>query len=86
MKKSSTICQAAIMVLTEAQKPLFPQEIYIAILGNALYDFKAKNPLGVLKSELRKHSVGVNVPLQGQLKYFQLLDDGSFWIKDKPLT
>ncbi|SKA13804.1 restriction system protein [Chitinophaga eiseniae] len=85
MLNIETICQAATAVLINANRPMLAQDIYNGITDGALYQFKAKNPLSVLKSELRKHSVGVDSPLQSGVKYFQLLDDGTFWIKDKPL-
>ena len=83
--KKQTICSAAIEALEKNNKPLSAQSIFDYITKNNLYDFKAKSPLSILKSELRKHSEGITLPLKARVKYFQLLNDGNYWLKDKPL-
>lgn len=80
MKK--TICSAAIEALKKSEKPLKSHEIFNLIIQNNLYVFKAKNPLNVLKAELRKHSKGNNMSLNTR-KYFQSFSDGTFGILEE---
>lgn len=84
--KKSTICSAAIEALVVAGKPLSAKMIYEVIKQHNLYEFKAQNPLSILKAELRKHSEGINSPMRSRITHFQVQSDGTFWIKDKQLN
>ena len=50
-----TILEAVIAVLTKAEKPLSSAEICEAIQGESLFEFKAKDPKGVVSSTIGKH-------------------------------
>ncbi len=52
-----TIIEAAVSVLKSAGKSLSAEEIYDLICKRQLFCFGAKNPLSVLKAELRRNSV-----------------------------
>ena len=67
--KKHTICGAAIVAINDNGKPMTAQAIYDYIIKNNLYDFKAKEPLSILKSELRKHTEGVNNSGRTSIKY-----------------
>ncbi len=53
-----TIIEAAVRVLKNAGRPLSAQEVYTEICKENLYSFGAKDPLSIVRSELRRHSVG----------------------------
>jgi restriction system protein len=82
--KKNTITSAAIEVLKKNAKPLSAEEIYDSILKQQLYEFKAKEPLSILKSELRKHSEGIELKGKSGTKYFVFQKDKTYALKDKP--
>ncbi len=49
-----TIMEAAKKVLSEADGPMQPKDLVRAIEDHGLFEFKAKQPVAVLKSTLRK--------------------------------
>lgn len=76
--KKRTICEAAIEALTKNSTSMTLQEIYDAILKHDLYQFKAANPVSVLRSELIKHSIGAVNKNQSSTKYFRLNENNKF--------
>jgi restriction system protein len=81
--KKHTITTAAIEVLTRIGKPRSAEEIYSSIIQQNLYQFKAKEPLSILKSELRKHSEGIELKGKSGTKYFVFQKDKTYMLKDK---
>jgi restriction system protein len=53
-----TILESAIVVLKLSKKPLTAQEIFDLICEKNLFTFKAKDPLAILKAQLRRNSIG----------------------------
>ena len=53
-----TIIQAALTVLRESKTPLSASEVLAAIQKRGLYSFAAKDPLNVVRAQLRRHSEG----------------------------
>jgi hypothetical protein len=54
-KQSHTIIQAVHEVLVASRSPLTAQEIYQQIVDKRLYEFKAKDPLSVMRAAIRKN-------------------------------
>ncbi|MEO6174931.1 MAG: restriction endonuclease [Flavobacterium circumlabens] len=79
-----TIKEAIFEVLNTQNKPLNIKEIYLLIVENQLYDFKAENPEHIVRTLLRRHSENISFPSASKSKYFIFLNNGTFWIKDKP--
>ena len=52
-----TIIEAAMEVLKAENKPLTAEEIYDLICKRNLYAFGAKDPLSIVRAELRRHSI-----------------------------
>ena len=80
--KRRTIREAAIEALKLSEKPLSSNEIYEVIVSNDLYRFNAENPKAIVNGEIRRHCVGIEFPTAKEIKDFQILIDGTFWIKD----
>ena len=57
-----TIVEAIKTVLKEAPEGLTAKEIYDEIIRNKFYNFGAKNPLGVVNSQIRRRCVGLDFP------------------------
>jgi restriction system protein len=53
-----TIIETALKVLKTENRPLTAEEIYGLIRTRNLYSFGAKDPLSIVRAELRRHSVG----------------------------
>ena len=53
-----TIIEAAIKVLRSNNRPMSAQAIYDQICKEKLFDFKAKDPVAILKAQLRRNCVG----------------------------
>ena len=83
--KKRTIREAVIHALKLKGKPLSAKEIYDKIIEQDLYRFNAEKPEGIVKVEIRRHCVGVEFPTASPNKYFQILIDGKYWIKDLPV-
>jgi len=78
--KKQTICTAAIEALRKNGKSMTASAIHDSIVQNDLYQFKAKDPLSILKSELRKHTEGVTLPVKKGISYFKIQEDGTYWL------
>ncbi len=80
--KRRTIREAAIESLKRKGKPLSAKEIYDYIIEKDLYRFNAEHPESIVRTEIRRHCEGVEFPTAKPNKFFQILKDGTYWIKD----
>jgi restriction system protein len=76
MKKA--IHQIAADILTQHQRPMTADEILNIVLSNGLYEFKAKSPKSVLRSQLRRHCSNISGPNQASSPLFHAHEDGRF--------
>lgn len=53
-----TILEAALKVLKVANRPMTAQAIYDQICKEKLFEFGAKDPLAILKAQLRRNTQG----------------------------
>lgn len=65
-----TIIEATLSILKRSEEPLSIHEIYKRTIDKSLYTFHAQNPISVLRSEIRRHSVGIDFPTASKKKYF----------------
>ncbi|MBD2085550.1 restriction endonuclease [Trichocoleus sp. ST-U3] len=84
-KAKLTIVQAIAQIMRIAEKPLTVAEIYEQIIENNLYEFKADDPVQVVRSQLRRHCEGLDFPSALPNKYFVIVKDGKYWLKDSLL-
>ena len=73
-----TIYEAAIQVMRDAGKPLALNEIYTLIMDRKLYDFKARDPFGVLRSTIRSRTENIHNPSSNTVRHFRLVEGGKF--------
>lgn len=50
-----TILDACVEVMKKANRPMKAEEIFEAIRNDGLYEFRAKDPLSIVRGTLRKH-------------------------------
>lgn len=84
-RKKKAIHEVISEVLRAKKKPLTVEEIYTEIQKRKLYDFRAKNPLHVVNSQLRRHCKDLDFPSARLDKYFSLLDGDRYSLLKKPL-
>jgi len=65
-----TIIEAIVNVLKEHGKPLSHKDIYDFIINKDYYSFGAKDPVSVVRGEIRKHCYGVDFPSASPRKIF----------------
>ena len=53
-----TMLKVALTVLKKTNSPLSAEEIYSQIQKEKLFTFNAKDPLSILKAQLRKNTLG----------------------------
>lgn len=80
-----TVREVVQKVLNEKNKPLSINEILNYIIEEDLYQFNTESPLNIVKVSVRRHTVGVNFLSARSDKYFQILLDGKYWLKDIPV-
>lgn len=83
--KRRTIREAIIEALKRNNRALTAKDVFNYIVENDLYRFRAENPEGIVKVEIRRHCEGVDFPTAKPNKYFQILRDGRYWIKGIPI-
>lgn len=83
--KKRTIREAVIEALIRSGNPLKARDVYNFIVEHDLYRFNSENPEGIVKVEIRRHCDGVEFPSAKPNKYFKILIDGTYWLKDIPI-
>jgi len=81
MMKNKTIKEAIVDILKLENVPLSSSEIYKKIVDKKLYEFKAKNPIAIVNSELRKNCYGVNLKKSNSDKIFERIENGKFMLR-----
>ena len=76
--KQRTIIEAISKVLKDNSNPLPIKDIYDQIIDNSYYKFNAQNPYNVVRVEIRRHCIGVDIPSASRKKYFQIHKDGTY--------
>jgi hypothetical protein len=72
------IHQIAADILAEHQRPMTADEILDITITRRLYEFKAKSPKSVLRSQLRRHCSNISGPNQASSPLFHAHEDGRF--------
>lgn len=67
-----TIIEAIKEVLISEPNGLSSTDIYQRIIDQNLYQFGAKNPVGVVNGEIRRHCVGLDFPTSYPVKHFAI--------------
>ncbi len=68
-----TILECIKTVLENNPAGLTSKEVYNQIIAQELYHFGAKNPVGVVNGELRRHCAGLDFPTAHPVKYFSIV-------------
>jgi undecaprenyl pyrophosphate synthase len=63
-----TIVEAIRTVLESAADPLTVDEVHTRIIERSLYNFRAIDPKHVVRSQLRRHCIGLEFPSASPVK------------------
>ena len=72
------IHQIAAEILAEHKRPMSVEEIYEVIVSKALYEFKAKSPKSVLRTQMRRHASNDTDSQASSSALFKVASDGRF--------
>ena len=75
---NKSIHQIAAEVIKQNGHPMTAQQIYQIMVDENLYNFKAKNPANVVRSQLRRHTKNVESKNKVGSEMFVMTDDGKF--------
>ena len=81
----NTINNAIKEVFRLENKPLRVAEVYRRIQEDNLYDFNTGTPEHVVRTALRRHTENLEFASSSNKKLYVTLNDGTYWIKGKPL-
>lgn len=73
--EGKTIAEAALSVLINHPEGLTCKQIFEAIIEEHLYEFKAKNPEGVLRIEIRRRCQNVDISKSYETKWFRIVKE-----------
>ncbi|MEO8498785.1 MAG: winged helix-turn-helix domain-containing protein [Planctomycetota bacterium] len=76
MKKA--IHQVAAKILAEQGQPMSVEQIYEIVVARGLYEFKAKSPMSVLRSQLYRHSNNDTSRNKAKVQSIEITADGRF--------
>ena len=78
-----TIVDGIKAVLRDSAEPLPVDEIYARIVAQNLYSFKAVEPKGVVRGQLRRHCLGLKFPTASPVKYFRLCGEDKYALESE---
>ena len=65
-------------VLSAADRPMTPQEVYDEIVAKNLYEFNSKSPVGIVRNAMSRHSVQNTHTCASKNKLFSQSSDGRY--------
>jgi hypothetical protein len=85
-EKRQTIIRAIRHVMAVRGRAMTIEEVYSAILRDNLYQFKAHEPIHVVRSQIRRHSLGLDFPSASETKHFELTRRGRYRLLENTIT
>ncbi len=84
-KPRFTITQAIEKVMRDNNRPMTIQEAHDAIVAGGLYQFKADDPVHIVRNEIRRHSLGLDFSSSSPKKLFRITEEGRYFLLDRPM-
>ena len=75
---NKTLATVIVEVLTAHGSPMTASEVHSAIIHGNLFEFNSKDPVGIVRSALSRHSVENQHSCASKSKHFSQLPDGRF--------
>lgn len=83
--KEKTIAQVVVEVLQAAKQPMSAADITQAILDQKLYEFKAKDPKGIVRGAIERRCEGLDRKDSINPRYFKKLAEGKYGLANVTL-
>ncbi|WP_448203532.1 restriction endonuclease [Azospirillum sp. sgz302134] len=80
-KKPITIVDAIRTVLKSSREAMSPKDVYDAIITQELYEFKADQPVSVVRQQIRRRCLGLEFPSALPEKIFEKTADGRYTLR-----
>ena len=81
----STVHEAVLKVFNDEGQPLSAKKVYELIEDRDYYRFRSETPAHIVLTALRRRSIGLSLDTSIKNKDFQILTDGKYWLKGKPI-
>jgi len=75
---TKTLASVITDVLQAKGSPMSAAEVYAAINGNNLFEFNSKDPLGIVRNAMSRHSIENQHSCASNQKCFSQLPDGRY--------
>jgi restriction system protein len=83
--KQHTIVEAIQQVMGADGHPMAVPDIYEAIVRQGLYRFRAVDPAHIVRTQIRRHCVGLDFPSSSRTKLFQMVGSGTYGLLRAPV-
>jgi len=84
--KPKTIIQAIARVMQQSGRALSVLEVYDDIVRQELYQFKADDPVHIVRNEIRRHCLDLDFSSASPTKMFEMTEPGKYFLLAKPVT
>src|SRR5258705_169921 len=84
--KPKTITQAIERVMQQSGRALSIPEVYHDIVRQELYQFKADDPVHIVRNEMRRHCLELDFSSASPTKLFEMTEPGKYFLLPKPIT
>ncbi len=80
-----TIIEAVLEVMRRAGRPISPHDVLEEIERGKLYDFRARDPAGIVRAQMRRHSVECPAGSASAVLYLKLSGNDSYELLPVPI-
>lgn len=81
-----TIIEAVLQVMRESGAPMTPTQVFDAIRSKNLYAFGAQSPIGVVRSNMRRHSDACPPGIAAAIQYLKANSKESYSLLPSPIS
>ena len=80
-----TVIEAVLFVMRGTGVPMSPIQVLQAIESQKLYAFRARSPLGIIRSNMRRHSEGCPMGIAASTVYFRTTSKNTYSLLPSPI-
>jgi restriction system protein len=73
-----TVVEAIKKVMQGSGKPMTANEVHAEIAREGLYEFRAADPVSIVRAQLRRHCEGLGLTKASERKYFRSAGEGRY--------
>src|SRR5260370_15498486 len=84
--RPKTITQAITRVMRQNNRALTIGEVYDGIVGQRLYQFKADDPVQIVRNAIRRHCLNLDFLSASPTKLFEMMEPSKYFLLAKPIT